>query len=172
MARPTQSIRLSPEQQKLLEIIANSRETAHGLVQRATILLKIHEGCTNKAIAQELGLCEETVGVWRKRWLADRAGLDKLENKPKLLRKAIGALLADQPRPGCPPTFTAEQITQIIALACEKPPEYLDHWTHSDLVREAVQRGIVESISTTSINTFAIMPRLPGYSRGPEPRPA
>jgi hypothetical protein len=118
------------------------------------MILGIHQGRANKAIALELGLCEETVGLWRKRWLAGCVGLDKLEHKPQRLRQAIGALLADRPRPGCPATFTAEQICLIIAIACEKPPEHLDHWTHPDLAREAVQRGIVERISEASVGRF------------------
>lgn len=154
MARPTRPIHLSPEQEKLLQAMANSRETPHGLVQRAQIVLAIQQGRTNKAIAQEFGLCEDTVGVWRKRWLAGGVDLEKLEPQPKRLREAISALLADRPRPGCPATFTAEQICQIMAIACEKPPEHLDHWTHSDLAREAVRRGLVEQISETSVGRF------------------
>ena len=117
-------------------------------------MLAVCQGRTNKAIAQELGLCGETVGVWRKRWPTGGQDLQKLEQKPKHLRAAISALLADLPRPGCPATFTAEQICQIIAIACEKPPEHLDHWTRPDLVREAIQRGIVEGISETSVGRF------------------
>lgn len=154
MARPTRPIHLSPEQEKLLQAIANSREIPHGLVQRAKIVLAVSQGLTNKFIAQELGLCEETVGVWRKRWLAGCQDLEKLEQKPKHLREAISTLLADLPRPGCPATFTAEQICQIIAIACEKPPEHLDHWTRPDLVRKAIERGIVAEISETSIGRF------------------
>lgn len=154
MARPTRPIHLSPEQEKLLQAIANSREIPHGLVQRTKIVLAVSQGLTNKFIAQELGLCEETVGVWRKRWLAGCQDLEKLEQKPKHLREAISTLLADLPRPGCPATFTAEQICQIIAIACEKPPEHLDHWTRPDLVRKAIERGIVAEISETSIGRF------------------
>lgn len=154
MARPTSPIYLSPEQEKLLQSIGCSREVPHGLVQRAKIVLAVRQGHTNKAIAEDLGLCEETVGLWRKRWVQGSAELNKLEQKPKRLREAISALLADQPRPGCPGTFTAEPICQIMAIACEKPPEPLDHWTRPDLVREAIQRGIVERISETSVGRF------------------
>lgn len=154
MARPTQPIHLSPEQEKFLQSISSSRETPHGLVQRAKIVLAASQGRTNKATAQALGLCEETVGFWRKRWLEGCAALAKLEQNPHRLREAISALLADLPRPGCPATFTAEQVCQIMAIACEKPPEHLAHWTRPDLVREAIQRGVVEQISETSVGRF------------------
>ncbi len=59
--------------------------------------------------------------------------------------------MSDKQRPGTSPTYTAEQVCQIIALACETPPEPLTHWTREDLVREAVARGIVEQISPSTI---------------------
>jgi transposase len=164
MARPTAPINLSPGQIELLQSIVRSREVPHSLVQRAQIVLAIGEGRTNKAIANELGLCEETVGLWRKRWLQGCAGLEKLEHKPKRLREAVSELLADKPRPGCPGTFTAEQVCRILAVACEKPPEHLSHWTRPELVREATRRGIVEQISETSIGRFL-------KSGGPETPP-
>jgi transposase len=154
MVRPTAPINLSPEQNELLQSIIRSREAPHSLVQRAQIVLAVGEGRTNKAIAEELGLCEETVGLWRKRWLQGCAGLENLEHKPKRLRGAVCELLADRPRSGCPGTFTAEQICRVLALACEKPPEHLSHWTHQELVREATRRGIVERISEASMGRF------------------
>jgi transposase len=154
MARPTTPISLSPEQNELLQSIIRSREVPHSLAQRARIVLAISQGRTNKAIAQALGLCEETVGLWRKRWVQGCAGLAKLEHKPKRLREAVSALLADNPRPGCPGTFTPEQIRQILAVACEKPPAHLSHWTRPELVREVTGRGIVEQISETSLGRF------------------
>lgn len=154
MARPTTPIDLSPEQSRLLQSIINSREVPHGLVQRATIVLAVSQGRTNKAVAAEMDWCEETVGLWRKRWVQGQAALAKLEHQPKRLRTAVGALLADQPRPGCPGTFTAEQGCQLLAVACEKPPEHLSHWTRAELAREAARRGIVAQISETSVGRF------------------
>jgi transposase-like protein len=105
------------------------------LAERAAIVLAASAGRTNKAIAQERGLCEETVGLWRKRWREGRADLETLEPHPKRLREAVGTLLADRPRPGCPGRFMAEQVCRLLALACESPPEHLDHWTRPELAR-------------------------------------
>jgi putative transposase len=58
--------------------------------------------------------------------------------------------LQDAPRPGTPPTFTLEQITQLYALACAPPEQYgrpISHWTAPELADELVKQGIVESIS-------------------------
>lgn len=65
--------------------------------------------------------------------------------------------LSDKPRPGAPPDFTAEQVTQIIALACSTPRDCgveLSHWTPGALAREAVKRKIVDSISPASVWRF------------------
>ena len=127
---------------------------AHSFVQRAKIILLVDAGKNNKTISQTLQLQEETVGKWRKRWLSASAQLAACEGKPKALWQVVEATLADAARPGIKPTFTAEQVCQIIALACETPPEHLSHWTRITLAEEAVKRGIVESISPTTIGRF------------------
>ena len=119
----------------------------HSLVQRAKIVLLAAAGRNNKSISQSLKLQEETVGMWRKRWLSAVDELAACEAKYKALRPCIETVLADAPRPGIAPTFTPEQVCQIIALACETPPEYLSHWTRITLAEEAMKRGIVKSIS-------------------------
>ena len=72
-------------------------------------------------------------------------------------RKAILQLLSDKPRPGCPGKFTAEQICQIMNVACESPEESglpLSHWTLSELASELVRRKIVDSISRSQLCVF------------------
>ena len=62
-----------------------------------------------------------------------------------------------QPRPGTPATFTPAQICAIMALACEVPENSnlpLSPWSQSELAREAIRRGIVETISHRSIGRF------------------
>lgn len=137
-----------------MEEIARSRQLSHGLVERAEIILLAHAGKNSKRISEELHLQEETVGKWRKRWLSASAELAASAGKPKALWQVIEKTLADAPRPGIEPTFTAEQVCQIIALACETPPEYLSQWSRRTLAEEAVKRGIVEKISPTTIGRF------------------
>jgi hypothetical protein len=65
--------------------------------------------------------------------------------------------LSDAPRSGAPATFTPEAICQIIALACEDPATIdvpISHWSQSELARQAVERGIVKSISHGSVGRF------------------
>lgn len=126
----------------------------HSLVQRAKIVLLAHGGYKNTKISEQLHIQEENAGKWRKRWLSASVRLAACEGKPKALRHSIESLLADAPRPGIAPQFTAEQVCQIIALACETPPEHLSHWTRKALVKEAVNRDIVKKISPTSVGRF------------------
>jgi transposase len=154
MARPLSPLTLTTEQQELLETITRCREVPYSLIQRVRIVLSASTGCSNKTISQDTGHCEDTVGFWRKRWLEGCAGLEKLAGKPKLLREAVSQLLADKPRSGSPGIFTAEQICRLLAVACETPPEHLSHWTGLELARTVIERGVVESISASSVRRF------------------
>jgi transposase len=154
MARPAPQITLTPEENTLLQAINRSREAPHSLVQRSRIVLLASRGYANKAIGKKLGLNEETVGMWRGRWARGGAELAKRSGNPVRLREAVGELLADRPRPGCPGLFTAEQICRLLALACEPPPEHFSHWTRPELVRVLVERGVVDSISASSVGRF------------------
>ncbi len=100
-------------------------------------------------------------GDWRRRWLENQDRLTTIESaqdvKPKDLLKAIEEVLSDLPRSGAKPTFTAEQIAQILAVACEDPQDSglpLSHWTLTELQREVIKRDIVERISTSRLQVF------------------
>jgi len=64
--------------------------------------------------------------------------------------------------------FTAEQICQIMALACEDP-ERLDvpisQWSQRELARQAVKRGIVKRISHGSIGRIVKISRSQAASK-------
>ena len=154
MARPLSPLTLTLEQRELVQAITRSREIPHSLAQRAHIILAADAGDSNKAISLALHLCEDTVGFWRKRWVNECVDLEKWAGKPKQLRATVSRLLADRPRPGCPCVFTAEHICQLIAIACETPPEHLSHWTPAELARTLINRGVVETISASSVGRF------------------
>ncbi len=66
----------------------------------------------------------------------------------------------DRPRSGTPPTFTAQQVVRIIALACEDPQEAgvpITEWTPRELAQKASERGIVETISARTVERFLCM---------------
>jgi putative transposase len=114
---------------------------------------------SNKHIAQELGLARITVRDWRGRWAEAAAELAEVEKQAedKELLAAVEGVLADAYRSGTPATFSAEQVVQIIALACEAPADSerpVSHWTPREIADEAVKRGLVESISAQSVERF------------------
>lgn len=158
MSGKAAKILVSEKQQVLLKEFSTSRTVGKGLVQRATIILLGFAGLLNEEIAVQVGLNRQQVGLWRQRWRDAWASLCLWEcAEPHRLREAILDILADAPRPGAPATFTAEQVAQIVALACE-PPQLsgrpISHWTLRELRDEAIRRQIVAAISVSQVGRF------------------
>jgi transposase len=152
-------ITITERQRDILRTLRDAVTAPSHLRQRATIILLAFDGLRNDQIAERIGLGQHPVGLWRRRWAEawDRLTvLECCETKADL-RRAIEATLTDEPRPGAPGKFTPEQVTQILALACE-PPERsgrpITHWTAHELADEVVKRGIVASISTTQVGRY------------------
>ena len=158
MAGTAAKIVVSERQQKLLEEFRKSRTIGTCIVQRAKIVLLGFTGMLNEDIALQVGLNRQQVGLWRRRWRDAWKPLCVWEcTEPHRLREAILDVLADAPRPGAPATFTAEQVSQIVALACEPPKlsgRPIDHWTHRELRDEVVKRNIVTAISVAQVGRF------------------
>jgi transposase len=158
MAGTAAKIIISERQQKLLEEFRKSRTIGQCITQRATIILLGFAGMLNQQIARQVGLNRQQVGIWRRRWRDAWEALCVWEcTEPHRLREAILDVLCDAPRPGAPATFTAEQVSQIVALACEPPKlsgRPIDHWTLRELRDEAIQRKIVTEISAARIGHF------------------
>lgn len=152
---------LTDRQREMLEQLTRRTNSTQGLVRRARIVLTAAEGYNNEQISRKLGLNRETVRLWRGAWLSAAQRLAEVEEaeegEEKELRLRIEEALADAPRSGTPATFTAEQICQIVALACEGPGECgrpVTHWSPPELADEAIERGIVGSISPRSVGRF------------------
>ena len=118
-------IRLTEEQQNILQQIMRSTTAAKRLVQRASVILLGFAGTLNVTIAEEIGLTRKQVGLWRRRWQQSFDALVAIECRESqaALRRAIEEVLSDAPRGGSPGTFTAEEVTQILAAACEPPSQ-------------------------------------------------
>jgi transposase len=117
------------------------------------------DGLLNEEIAERVGLVHRQVGRWRRRWANawDRLIDIECSESRAVLRRAIEAVLSDEPRPGAPAKFTPEQVTQILAVACEPPEKSgrpITHWTAHELTDEAVRRGIVTSISPSQVSRY------------------
>jgi putative transposase len=123
------------------------------------MILEASVNNNNEQVAYRLDSHRETVRSWRQRWLEAAPALEAVEAEgdDKALAELVEKILTDEPRSGAPATFTAEQIVQIVALACEEPSASgrpISHWTPRELAEEAIKRGIVESISPRSVGRF------------------
>jgi transposase len=158
MAGKAAKIIVSERQQVLLKEFSKSRTVSKSVSQRAMIILLGFQGLFNEEIAVRVGLNRLQVGIWRQRWRDAWDSLCVWEcSEPHRLREAILDILADAPRPGAPPTFTAEQVAQIVALACEAPKlsgRPIDHWTLRELRDEAIKRQIIADISVSQVCRF------------------
>jgi transposase len=123
-----------------LRRVASSTRAPHRDVLRARIVLAAAGDTPNAQIAAALGVHVDTVRKWRRRYTKDgRAGL------------------RDRPRSGRPRQFNPAIVAEIKALACELPATSeipLARWTCPELAREAVGRGLVGSISASTVRRW------------------
>lgn len=135
-------VELDVDSRNMLEQLIRRHSTPQQVVLRARIILLAAEGKNHSQIARALGLSIDMARLWRRRWLSFA--------KVPLSELTVIERLEDEPRSGKPPTISAEQVCQIIALACEAPEKSgrpITHWSAREIADEIVQRGIVASIS-------------------------
>ena len=152
-------IRLTEKQHGILKQIERSTVAPQRLVQRARLILLAFTRELNVVIAVELGLARKQIGLWRVRWQKSFDALVAIECRESqaALRRAVQEVLNDAPRGGSPGKFTAEQVTQVLAIACEHPNQSglpIDTWTGRELAAEVVRRKIVESISPSQVQRY------------------
>jgi len=152
-------VTISERQQEHLEAITRRTTAPQRVVHRAWIVLLAFRGWKNEHIAEHLRCERHQVGIWRQRWRDAWQTLILVECEEGIeeLGQAIEELLNDLPRSGWAGKFSAEQVTQIIAIACEPPADSgrpVTHWTPRELADEAQKRGIVGSISARQVGRF------------------
>lgn len=152
-------LQITERQQAVLRQIVAAPTSPVRLVQRAEVILRAFEKEENQTIAAAINLDPTAVGMWRRRWVNAWPKLIQIEctETQAAFRRAIEDVLSDRPRSGNPGKFTPEQITQILALACEPPEQSgrpITHWTCKELADEAQKRGIVASISPAQVGRY------------------
>ena len=109
---PAPPLSVNESDLEVLRALVRARTTEQRLVQRARIVLHAAQGTPNRTIAIEVGVAPMTVLLWRNKYARD--GLTGL---------------ADEPRPGRPPTYSREDRDRVIALTLEPPSDGTTHWS-------------------------------------------
>lgn len=110
--RPIPPLTLSGAERDTLERLVRRRKTAQQLALRARIVLLAAAGRSNTHVAGKLGICIQTAGKWRARFLRDR-----LEG------------LYDEPRPGAPRQISDAQVEEVLVRTLETRPKNATHWS-------------------------------------------
>ena len=139
-------IELSEQAECDLEQLVKAHKTNQQIALRGRVILKAGAGKRNAEIARAEAISISMVRLWRQRWL-------DLQPLP-LSELSVKERLEDLPRPGAPPRITADQMCQIVALACEAPEKSggsplgaISQWTGREIADELMEQGIVETIS-------------------------
>ena len=107
-------ITITERQKDILQTFSRATTAPSRLRQRAAIILLAFDGLRNEDIAARVDLTHRQVGRWRRRWAQAWHQLIDIEccASRAELRRAIDAVLSDEPRGGAPGKFTPEQVTQ------------------------------------------------------------
>jgi transposase len=134
------AVRVTGSVRRLLIRRSRGQKTPYRDKIRAQIVLRAADRQTNARVAAELGITVDTVRVWRGRFAEH--GL---------------AGLRDRPRSGRPSRFSAVQVAQVTALACQLPAHAgapLARWSCPELAREAISQGVAESVSAATVRRW------------------
>jgi transposase len=133
-------LELTSDEREQLERWVRRRKSAQALALRSRIVLACSTGLTNKEVAVQLGVSMPTVGKWRSRFVESR--LDGL---------------VDEPRPGRPPTITAEQVEDVVVTTLESTPDHATHWSRKKM---AERSGLSKSTVGRIWKGFGLKPHL------------
>ena len=148
--RELPAVELDEAERAELMSLASRRSTAQALALRARIILACAEGGQNKVIGERMGLDRETVGKWRRRFMAQR--LDGLR---------------DEPRSGTPRTLEDARIEAVIVRTLETLPPDATHWSSRSMAKAS---GVSISSVQRIWRAFGLQPhRLETFKLSTDP---
>ena len=149
--RPKTELILSDEEREQLLRWSRRAKSSQALALRSRIVLGCGEGLDNKSVAERVHCSTNTVSKWRARFVADR--LDGL---------------VDEPRPGRPPTITAERVEEVVVATLESTPKNATHWSRAKM---ADRSGLSKSTIGRIWKAFELKPhREDGFKLSNDPQ--
>jgi transposase len=113
------AIELTEAERATLERYARGRSTPARLVQRARVVLRAAKGLQNKDIANELGMLQKSVGLWRKRFADQRlAGIER-----------------DAPGRGRKKTVDAKRVADLVRITTQQDPPSATQWSTRSMAK-------------------------------------
>ena len=149
--RPTDPIVLGDDERETLQRWARRPNSANALATRCRIVLACAEGATNREVAGRLGVHQNTVSKWRRRFLELR--LDGLW---------------DDPRPGAPRTVSDADVERVIVKTLEEAPTDATHWSTRSMAKAA---GMSQTTVSKIWRAFGLKPHLAdSFKLSPDPQ--
>jgi transposase len=123
------ALEVSVDERAELERRVRAHTTPQRMVRRCKVVLMAADGVANRQIAAVVGMSEEYVSMWRRRFECDR--FDGL---------------VDKPRSGRPRTYGHDERLKVLETVTSRRPEVDSQWSHR-LIAEALAAdvGISES---------------------------
>lgn len=154
----------------ILDELCKRKTAENCIIQRGKIILLAYQGLQNIQISPIVGLGRHAVGRWRRRWQKSYAALLAIQLKePKaVLVRSVTDVLRDGHRSGAACKFSAEQVVELVSMACEDPRASgrpVEDWTGAELAEEMVKRKIVNSISVSRVNELLRLVDLQPHRR-------